>query len=90
MDILWTSKYCPTAFNDLQSNAQLNDKLVQLSKTVNLPHLILYGPDGAGKRCRINCLLAKIYGRSALRTTKETYTTKNNSTNVEVSNSFSK
>ena len=84
MDILWTSKYSPTSFEELQSNQTLNSKLKKLSQSKNLPHLIFYGPDGAGKRCRINCLLSKIYNRSVFRTTKEIYTTKHNSTNIEV------
>ena len=84
MDILWTSKYAPSSFEELTSNAQLTDKLRKLGKSPNLPHLIFYGPEGVGKRCRINCLLVRLYGRRLLRSTKETYTTKHNSSNIEV------
>ena len=85
MDILWTSKYAPEVFNQLKTNERLTPRLQKLAECRNMPHMIFYGPDGGGKRCRINCLLTKVYGRSALRTTKETYTTKHNSSNIEVS-----
>ena len=84
MDILWTSKYSPSSFDELKSNHLLTSKLKLLALSKNLPHLIFYGKNGVGKRCRINCLLAKIYGKSVLRTTKEIYTTKHNSSNIEV------
>lgn len=50
----------------------------------DMPHLIIYGPEGSGKKTRVNCLLAKLYGPSALRPTHTTFSFKHNSTEIEV------
>ena len=33
----------------------------------DFPHLLFYGPTGAGKKTRITCLLKQLYGPSALK-----------------------
>ena len=84
MDILWTSKYAPENFSGLRTNAQITSRLEKLAETKNMPHLILYGPSGGGKRVRVKCLLNKIYGRGVLKINKESYIVKKNSTNIQV------
>lgn len=84
MDILWTSKYAPDSFSSLKTNKDLSERLKKISHSKNTPHIIFYGPDGGGKRCRINCLLSSIYGRGVFKTTKDNLTMKNNNKNIEV------
>ena len=84
MNILWTEKHKPDNFDNLTHNASVNQTLQNLVSQGDLPHLIIYGPDGSGKRTRINCLLVKLYGKACLKTTRSTYTTKNNATLIEI------
>lgn len=86
MDILWTSKHAPENFKQLKTNPQITSRLERLAGSKNMPHLILYGPSGGGKRVRVKCLLNKIYGRNVLKINKESYIVKKNSTNIEVNN----
>ena len=84
MNILWTEKYKPETFEYLTHNKSVNETLQNLVSQGDMPHLIIYGPDGSGKKTRVNCLLSKLYGKSSLKTTRSTYTTKNNSTTIEI------
>lgn len=63
-------------------------QLLQLDKSSdydNLPHLLLYGRHGSGKKSIINLLLSTIYDDSELKTKKVTYTiTGYGNTNVKV------
>ena len=34
-------------------------------KAPNFPHLLIYGPSGAGKKTRIFCILKELYGPTA-------------------------
>lgn len=83
MEELWTEKYKPKSFDDLDFHTDTNERLFNLASNGNTPHLIIYGPDGAGKKTRVNCLLSAIYKKS-LKTTKETWSTKHNSKTIEL------
>ncbi|ETN83151.1 replication factor C subunit 3 family protein, partial [Necator americanus] len=54
--------------------------LAELVKTEDFPHLLVYGPSGAGKRTRIHCILRELYGAGAerLRLDKKSLTTPSN------------
>ncbi len=84
MESLWIDKYRPENFDQLSFNANLNDKLFNLSNSSKIPHMIIYGPDGSGKRTRINCLLSKLFGKGSLKTNVDTFTTKHNSHTIEI------
>jgi replication factor C subunit 3/5 len=81
---LWVDKYRPKDFTELTFNKPLNNKLLALSRKDNYPHMCFYGPDGCGKKTRIMCFLNEVYGKGVYKFTKETWTTKVNSTTIEV------
>ena len=89
MEELWTEKYQPTKFDELDFHDAVNKKLENLTQNGNMPHMIIYGPDGAGKRTRVNCLLHALYGNN-IKTNKETWSTKNNNTLIELNIRYSK
>ena len=91
MSQLWTDKHKPTNFEELSFHPELNTQLKNLSEKGSIPHMILYGPDGSGKRTRINCILTKLYGRGVLKTQKDTWRVKkeNSSKQIEINVRYS-
>ena len=59
---LWMDKYKPRKLEDLTFHPNQTKLLMSLSENSEFPHLIFYGPDGAGKKTRVHCFLAKVYG----------------------------
>jgi len=62
MDTLWVDKHRPKNLELLDHNKQLTSTLKKLSGSVDLPHLLFYGPNGAGKKTRIMAFLSELYG----------------------------
>ncbi|KAI9916442.1 hypothetical protein PsorP6_017858 [Peronosclerospora sorghi] len=61
-------------------------RLKNLSQSSNLPHLLVYGPSGAGKKTRIMALLRALYGDGALKVRLEhkSFKVPNRSTKVDI------
>ena len=59
---LWMDKYKPHKLEDLTFHPNQTALLKSLSENSEFPHLIFYGPDGAGKKTRVHCFLSKVYG----------------------------
>ena len=84
--MLWVDKHRPTRLQQLSYHGKLSQRLTSLaSDPGGLPHLLFYGPPGAGKKTRIMTLLRQVFGPGAerLRLDKRTFTTPTNRT-VEV------
>ncbi|SCU92214.1 LAMI_0E09318g1_1 [Lachancea mirantina] len=65
---LWVDKYRPKSLNTLSHSERLTDLLQSLSKEPSdLPHLLLYGPNGAGKKTRCMSLLQSIFGKGVFK-----------------------
>ncbi|KAJ1719107.1 Replication factor C (RF-C) subunit [Coemansia erecta] len=62
---LWVEKHRPASLDKLTFHGDLTEHLKQLSSSGDLPHLLVYGPTGAGKRTRIAAILREIYGPGA-------------------------
>ena len=78
---LWVDKYRPKDISQLSHHPDVSSRLSSLaSNPSSLPHLLFYGPSGAGKKTRIACLLKAIYGNGAerLRLDKRTFVTSTN------------
>ena len=84
MDRLWVEKYRPTTLSSLDYNFENKELLEKLGKCENMPHLLFYGPNGAGKKTRINCLLNEIYGDGVYKLKSDFWTHKVNSNSIEV------
>eukprot|EP00730_Choanoeca_flexa_P013771 TRINITY_DN5689_c0_g2_i2.p1 TRINITY_DN5689_c0_g2~~TRINITY_DN5689_c0_g2_i2.p1 ORF type:complete len:354 (+),score=70.55 TRINITY_DN5689_c0_g2_i2:89-1150(+) len=62
---LWVDKYRPKALSKLDYHPELSDNLEMLAKSGDVPHLMFYGPSGAGKKTRVMAFLRELYGPSA-------------------------
>ncbi|TRY90953.1 hypothetical protein DNTS_022189 [Danionella cerebrum] len=59
---LWVDKYRPTSLAKLDYHKEQANQLKNLVQCGDFPHLLVYGPSGAGKKTRIMCLLRELYG----------------------------
>lgn len=59
---LWVDKHRPRKLADLDYHLEQAEQLKNLAKQGDFPHLMFFGPSGAGKKTRILCLLREIYG----------------------------
>ncbi|KAJ2297999.1 Replication factor C (RF-C) subunit [Coemansia sp. RSA 2706] len=62
---LWVEKHRPPTLDKLSYHQGLTDHLQKLAGSGDIPHLLVYGPTGAGKRTRIAAVLREIYGPGA-------------------------
>lgn len=81
---LWVDKYRPLSLDKMTYNSDLTIKLQKLAACDDLPHLIFYGPSGAGKKTRVVALLKEIYGNGVLKATKEIHSVKQRSKTFEI------
>ncbi|CAE6506256.1 unnamed protein product [Rhizoctonia solani] len=56
---LW---YRPRTLDDLNYHSDLSQRLRSLAGTGDFPHMLFYGPSGAGKKTRIGCTLRELFG----------------------------
>ena len=59
---LWVDKYRPNSLAKLSLHPEVTSKLFSLAHSEELPHLLFYGPPGAGKKTRVMALLREIFG----------------------------
>jgi len=59
---LWCDKQRPRTLAELDFHPALTERLEKIALSPDLPHLLFYGPPGAGKKTRIMCLLRAIFG----------------------------
>uniref|UniRef100_A0A8D8VB17 Replication factor C subunit 3 n=1 Tax=Cacopsylla melanoneura TaxID=428564 RepID=A0A8D8VB17_9HEMI len=59
---LWVDKYRPNNLLKLDFHCKQAAHLRNLIKEGDFPHLLFYGPSGAGKKTRIMALLKELYG----------------------------
>lgn len=62
MDRLWVDKYRPKSLDLLDYHFDLCHRLQKLANMQDFPHLLLYGPNGAGKKTRVMGFLNEVYG----------------------------
>lgn len=59
---LWVDKYRPESLDKLDYHKDLSNTLRNLANNEEMPHLLVYGPSGAGKKTRIQAILKELYG----------------------------
>lgn len=64
-NLLWVDKHRPSSFQELTYHPSLTTQLRNLTATPDIPHLLFYGPSGAGKRTRAICVLRNLFGPAA-------------------------
>jgi replication factor C subunit 3/5 len=83
---LWVDKYRPTSLDKLTVHESITSKLSGLAASDELPHLLFYGPSGAGKKTRVMALLRSLFGPGVTRVKLEHRSIKvNASKTVEIS-----
>eukprot|EP01135_Chromosphaera_perkinsii_P006671 Nk52_evm73s554 gene=Nk52_evmTU73s554 len=59
---LWVDKHRPPSLDKLDFHPLLSQQIKHLVTSNDVPHMLVYGPSGAGKKTRIMCLLKELYG----------------------------
>ncbi|KAJ5907411.1 hypothetical protein N7495_000093 [Penicillium taxi] len=59
---LLVDKLRPKTLDQLSYHPELSDRLRSLAQSGDFPHLLVYGPSGAGKKTRIIATLKELYG----------------------------
>eukprot|EP01132_Coremiostelium_polycephalum_P004700 gene4700-5871_t len=65
--MLWIDKYRPTSLDSMDYHVELSQNLKNMITGGDFPHLLVYGPSGAGKKTRIMAVLKEIYGANCLK-----------------------
>jgi replication factor C subunit 2/4 len=60
----WVEKYRPRVLEDVVGNEETVSRLRAISRTGNLPNLILAGPPGTGKTTSVHALARQLLGAS--------------------------
>ena len=83
---LWVDKHRPTTLDKLTVHGNVTKKLEGLAASDELPHLLFYGPNGAGKKTRVMALMREVFGPGVGRVKLEHRTIKvSPSKSVEIS-----
>ena len=59
---LWVDKHRPLSLDRVDYGKDQAAALSRLAASGDLPHLLFYGPSGAGKKTRVMALLRAIFG----------------------------
>lgn len=83
--MLWVDKHRPSSFQKLNYHEDKSMQLQSLVHGADFPHLLFYGPSGAGKKTRILCILREVFGPGVEKVKIEVRSFKVNSRNVDIS-----
>ncbi|CAG8477892.1 11315_t:CDS:2 [Diversispora eburnea] len=77
---LLVDKYRPTSLDQLTYHHDLSHLLKITAHSGNFPHMLMYGPSGAGKKTRISCILKELFGEGVekIKIDQRTFVTSSN------------
>lgn len=64
LQLPWVEKYRPQVLSDIVGNKETIDRLQQIAKDGNMPHMIISGMPGIGKTTSVHCLAHELLGCS--------------------------
>ncbi|CAI4900223.1 AFH_G0048610.mRNA.1.CDS.1 [Saccharomyces cerevisiae] len=64
LQLPWVEKYRPQVLSDIVGNKETIDRLQQIAKDGNMPHMIISGMPGIGKTTSVHSLAHELLGRS--------------------------
>jgi len=82
--MLWVDKYRPKTLAQLTYHKELSEMLSKMIKSGNFPHLLFYGPTGAGKKTRVLALLNEVFGKGVTRIKTEHRVFQVNTKTIEI------
>eukprot|EP01102_Stenamoeba_stenopodia_P002412 TRINITY_DN12232_c0_g1_i1.p1 TRINITY_DN12232_c0_g1~~TRINITY_DN12232_c0_g1_i1.p1 ORF type:complete len:390 (-),score=74.34 TRINITY_DN12232_c0_g1_i1:53-1141(-) len=84
--LLWVDQYRPKTLSTLDFHKEQATHLSSLVTSGDFPHLLFYGPSGAGKKTRVMAVLRELFGTSAEKINLDNKTLKipNKSTSIEL------
>jgi replication factor C subunit 3/5 len=62
--MLWVDKYRPKNLADVELHEEPTEVMRRIGGAADMPHLLVYGPNGGGKRTRVMALLNEQFGPS--------------------------
>lgn len=83
--VLWVDKYRPNKLGKLELHKSISGRLEKMVQSGDFPHLLFYGPSGAGKKTRVMATLGALYGPQALKTKVTNKSFKIKSRTIEIS-----
>ena len=82
---LFVDKYAPQKFDEIAFNQKIGMQLMACSQTENIPHLILKGGEGSGRKTFANLyIIAKYHLNGGLKVRSQTIEIKNGSKKIEL------
>ena len=81
---MWVDAHRPKTLDAMDFHKPLSKQLKRLVAAGDFPHMLIYGPSGAGKKSRVMALLREMHGASVERVKVEHRSFKFNSSNVEL------
>ncbi|PHJ23395.1 replication factor c subunit [Cystoisospora suis] len=82
--MLWVDKHSPLWLDELSVHPELSHLLLKQAASPSLPHLLFYGPSGAGKKTRALALVRQIFGEAVSKVHVETFADKETGTEATV------
>lgn len=64
LQLPWVEKYRPEKLKDIVGNEETVERLEQIAKDGNMPHMIISGLPGIGKTTSVHCLAHELLGKS--------------------------
>jgi len=61
---IWTEKYRPVIFSEVEGQDEIIKRVESLVKTINIPHLFFAGPAGTGKSTLALVIVKELFGKN--------------------------